>query len=170
MYMKTKSNLFILLILSLLLIPTILIAQQKSNAGNYSFKTECLGVELDGSVTVKAWGSGRNRIDAVAQAKKNAVYDVVFKGIIDGNRDCFPYPLVPEVNAEMKYEDYFNKFFSDKIGIYKEYVSMRDERLDATIFRKRLKNSGGVTYSIVIRVLRPQLKQRMIDDGILKSK
>lgn len=143
-------------------------SQQQKIAGNYQFKTECLGVELDGSVTLKAWGNGRNRFDAVAQAKKNAIYDVLFKGILDGSKECNAKPLVPEVNAFEKYEDYFNKFFSDKSGDYLKFVSMRDERLDATIFRKKLGNSGGVTYSCIVRVKRSELKQLLIKDGIIK--
>ena len=29
---------------------------QKKLAGNYTYKSECMGVELDGSQTIKAWG------------------------------------------------------------------------------------------------------------------
>jgi len=49
---------------------------QKKIAGNYTYKTECLGIEMDGTQTVKAWGNGRNRFDATEQAKKNALNDV----------------------------------------------------------------------------------------------
>ena len=51
---------------------------QRQIAGNYNYETECLGVELDGSQTLRAWGSGRNRSDAVEQAKKNGIRDVMF--------------------------------------------------------------------------------------------
>ena len=43
---------------------------QSSTAGYINYKAECLGTELDGSMTLKAWGSGRNNSDAVEQAKK----------------------------------------------------------------------------------------------------
>ena len=144
-------------------------AQQRENAGNYPTESECLGVELDGSVTLKAWGTGRNRFDAVAQAKKNAVRDVLFKGITKGSQECNPRPLIPEVNAETKYEDYFFKFFSDKIGTYKEFTSARDERLDNTIFRSRKGGDKTSTYSVVVRVLRSELRQKLIADGILSK-
>ena len=36
---------------------------------------ECLNVELDGSITVRVTGFGRNRLDAKEQARKNAVYN-----------------------------------------------------------------------------------------------
>jgi len=84
----------------LLLMLTSISFSQKKTAGYYNYKTECLGVELDGSQTLKAWGNGRNKADAVEQAKKNAVRDVIFKGIIEGKQDCNQKPLVFEINAQ----------------------------------------------------------------------
>lgn len=101
---------------------------QKKIAGNYIYKTECMGIELDGSVTLKAWGNGRNRADAVEQAKKNAVRDVIFTSILEGKQDCAKKPLITEVNAEEKYEDYFNKFFADG-GEFKNFITLKDERI-----------------------------------------
>lgn len=139
---------------------------QKSTSGYYNYKTECLGVELDGSQTLKAWGTGRNRPDAIEQAKKNAVRDVLFKGIMEGKQDCEKRPLVPEVNADKKYEDYFNKFFIDG-GEYKNYISLKDERLGIRIIGDRKATREGVTFSVVVRVKRSELKQKLITDGIL---
>lgn len=141
---------------------------QKQNAGNYSYKTECLGIELDGSQTVKAWGNGRNRFDAIEQAKKNAVNDVLFNGIYEGKQDCEKRPVVSEVNARQKYEAYFNKFFTDD-GDYKKYVSLRDERIGQKLLRDGVGARQSVTHGVVVRVLRAKLKQRMIEDKILKN-
>jgi hypothetical protein len=140
---------------------------QKETAGNYAYKTECLGVELDGSVTVKSWGNGRNSSDAVEQAKKNAVRDVLFNGINEGKPDCFNKPLVFEVNAQQKNEDYFNKFFSDG-GEYKNYISLRDERIFDKLSRDKKKARQSVTKGLVVRVLRSELKQKLIDDKLIK--
>jgi len=85
---------------------------QKKIAGNYTYKTECMGVELDGSQTVKAWGIGRNRTDASEQARKNAVRDVLFNGISSGRQECNIKPVLFEVNAQEAHEDFFNKFFA----------------------------------------------------------
>ena len=68
-------------------------------SANYDYKTECAGVEGDGSQTLIAWGNGRNRFDAIEQAKKNAVRDVIFKGITDGKDECNNRPVLGEVNA-----------------------------------------------------------------------
>ena len=144
------------------------LAQRNSNIGRYTLETECLGVEMDGSVTLRAWGTGRNRFDAVDQAKKNAVRDVLFKPTRNGSSDCNPHPLVPEVNAEMKYEDYFNRFFSDRRGSYKKFCSGKDERISNKIFRRGMGDSKMVTYSVIVRVLRSELKEQLREDGIIK--
>jgi hypothetical protein len=140
---------------------------QTKTAGNYQYKTECLGVEGDGTQTVKAWGKGRNRFDAFDQALKNAIFDVIFNGINNGSSECEMRPLVPEVNARQKYEVYFDKFFKDG-GEYKKYISMRDEQIEHIINRERKEGVGTVTHSAVVIVKRPQLKAKLIADGILK--
>lgn len=104
-----------LLLISFLLVLFILPScnSQKQIAGNYSYKAECLGVEMDGSQIDKAWGNGKNKWDAIEQAKKTAVRDVPFNGIYEGKQDCEKRPVIAEVNAQQKYETYFNKFFAD---------------------------------------------------------
>lgn len=160
--MKTKISLLIILL------STCLGFSQKNIAGNYGYKTECLGVELDGSETVKAWGNGRNRSDAVEQAKKNALRDVIFFGLLEGKQDCKQKPLILEVNALEKYEDYFNKFFADG-GEFKNYISLRDERIFDKVSRDRKKARESVTNGLILRVLRSELKQKLIADGIIKQ-
>ena len=96
-------------------------SSKKSVSSYHSFESECLGVELDGSETLRAWGRGKNRTDAIEQAKKNAVRDVLFKGVVAGSRECSVRPLITEVNAQERYASYFNDFFRDG-GEYLKYV------------------------------------------------
>lgn len=140
---------------------------QRNIGGYYTYETECMGVELDGSQTLKAWGNGRNRIDAIEQAKKNAIRDVLFKGITDGKPECNKKPVIFEVNAHEKYEDYFNVFFADG-GAYKEFISKKDgSDLHLQVFKDRKQSGDQETYGVVIRVLRAQLKARMKADNII---
>jgi hypothetical protein len=141
---------------------------QRKIAGNYSFKIECMGSELDGSVTVKAWGNGRNYSDALEQAKKNAVYDIMFKGITEGHSSCSRIPLVPAGNARITHESYFNNFFRDD-GEFKKFVTLQDERYSDKWHRDRQGARQSVTYGIVLRILRSDLKAKLINDGILKQ-
>lgn len=139
---------------------------QKKISGNYEYKTECLNIEMDGSQTVKAWGTGRNRWDAIEQARKNAVNDILFNGNLSGNSECNPKPVVLEVNAREKYEDYFNKFFADG-GKFKDFVTYKDERI-LQIGRDRKKARQQVTQGVVLRVERAELRKFLIDEGIIK--
>ena len=137
-------------------------------SANYDYKTECAGVEGDGSQTLIAWGNGRNRFDAIEQAKKNAVRDVIFKGITDGKNECNNRPVLGEVNARQKYEDYFNAFFTDE-GKYLNFISLKDERIDLKVIRDRKAGRKSISHSVVVRVDRPGLKAQFIKDKIFKN-
>ena len=130
-----------------------------------SFETECISVEQDGSQTLRVWGKGRNRTDAIEQAKKNAVYEILFNGVLKGNKGYNQRPLVTEVNARERYQDYFDIFFMDG-GEYLKYVSMADKRLGST---KKIKTDTQVRYCVTVRVLIPELRMRLKEDGILKT-
>jgi len=134
-----------------------------------------VNVELDGSQTLKAYGMGRNWIDAATQARKNALRDVIFKGISSGSRECQAKPILLEVNAEEKYRSYFNDFFLDRgpvrnVGHYTQFVSLRDERFVQRITRRPgSQNADQDVYSVIVRVYREQLRQQLINDGILRQ-
>ena len=123
----------------------------------------CMGVELDGSQTLRIQGYGRNRSDAKEQAMKNAVWAVIFDGIRDGVEGCNMKPLVTEVNAKECYENYFNIFFADN-GEYKKYVSLRDTKKRSG---GRSKDKLGYAYDLTIRVLRAELKARLKADNVI---
>ena len=141
---------------------------KKEVAGNYSYRTECLGSEMDGSVTVKAWGNGRNRSDAIEQARKNAVYDVIFKGITEGVGGCNFRPVVGEVNARQKYEGYFDTFFRDK-GPFQKFVTTQDEQSSARFRREHSESRHGSTYGVVLRIKRADIREKLINDGIINQ-
>lgn len=139
---------------------------KKSSLGTfYSFETECVGTEYDGSLTLRAWGEGNSKKDAVEQAKKRAVRDVIFKGITRGVSDYNMRPLVIESNAAEKYQDYFNRFFSDG-GEYLHYVNMKDEKSNS---KQMMENRLVYKYGITVRVLSSELKKKLQDDGIIKT-
>lgn len=127
---------------------------------------KCIGVELDGSQTLRVLGYGRNRADAKEQAMKNAVWAVIFDGIRDGVQGCNMRPLVTEVNARERYEDYFNIFFADG-GEYKKYVSLQDTKKRSA---NKSKDKVGYSYELTIRVLRSELKSRLKADNVIDKK
>ena len=134
-----------------------------STAAFHNYNTECLGISMDGTQTLRVWGTGRNRSDAIEQAKKKAVYDVVFVGIQAGRGECNSYPVIDEPNARKKYEDYFDLFFSNG-GAYKEYVSAKNQKISAL---HRFKGDGTETFGIIVIVNRSALRQRFANDNII---
>lgn len=128
-----------------------------------TFETTCMGVEHDGSQTLRAWGKGNNKADAIEQAKKNAVYDVLFKGI-SGNGECARRPLVGEVNARERYANYFNPFFSDG-GEYMKFVK---EEKSGEKSRIESKASSQTAYGIIVTVDREGLRQQLEKDGVIR--
>jgi hypothetical protein len=138
----------------------------KSVSANYAHEMECLGTELNGSVTLKAWGKGRNRADALEQARKNAVSAALFAGIRNGRPDCEARPIFNMPNIREVRSDYFDEFFRDG-GNYKSYVSREDESFGK---KERSKGRDGeVLYGFVLRVQRSDLKKQMVADGLLNQ-
>lgn len=135
-------------------------------SGNYAHEIECMGAELDGSVTLKAWGKGRNRVDALEQARKEALNTVLFVGIRNGKPDCETRPILNAPNIRENKADYFNNFFKDG-GDYKKFVSNKDESFGK---KERAKGRDGeVMYGFIIRIMRSELKKQMITDEILNN-
>ena len=141
------------LLLLLICAMSILNVNAQNNPVYARSSIKCMGVELDGSQTLRVQGYGRNRSDAKEQAMKNAVWAVIFDGIRDGAEGCNMRPLVTEVNL----------FFADN-GEYKKYVSLRDTKKRSG---GRSKDKLGYAYDLTIRVLRAELKARLKADNLI---
>lgn len=127
-------------------------------------KTVYMNTEGDGSITVRAHGHGTNRNDAIKQAAKNALHDVIFEGVaVPGNAELSK-PLVMAVNAEEKYAAFFNAFFADG-GEYKKFVTTEDRKSGSN---KKEKNEVNVKLGTTVRILRSELKLYLIDNGIVQ--
>ena len=96
---------------------------------------------------------------------KNALNDVIFKGIRSGNELCNTKPLIFEANAREKYEDFFNFFFSEN-GDYKKFVT--DDEGGRRLNRTKELSKREKKFGIVVMVYRPQLKEYLKSNGIIK--
>lgn len=147
-------------------VPMMKALAQVSLSPRVAFETQCLGVEEDGTQTVRVWGFGKKRKDAVEQAMKTAVRDILFKGIQSGMEGCNTRPMLTEVNARERHATYFNKFFADG-NRFRKYVSFKDEKGKKS--REHTDGSLGTRWSIVVRVKCPQLRQRLVKDKIISK-
>lgn len=124
-----------------------------------------MGMELDGSQTIQVVGVGKNRADAIEQAKKNAVWIVIFNGVHEG-KGSYTRPLLNQANAHEVHESFFNAFFKDG-GEYRDYVSMKDSKRSSI---KRVKTENGYECTVIVRVLRSELKDMLEKKFQLKLK
>ena len=155
----------ILFILSALLVVAAAGSCSKRTTMSYDYAPKVMNMERDGSVTMRVWAEGRNRADAIEQAHKDALYEILFKGFnVQGQRPALTRALMLEANAEVKYRYFFNQFFADR-GTYSRFVSREDTR-GGTNVRERSRTQ--VRYEVTVRVLRSELEQYLIKEGILE--
>lgn len=125
-------------------------------------ESTCIGAANDGSIRLKAWGYGRTNIDAIQNAKKNAVQEVLFKGIKAGAPGCPTRPIVDDISK--RESAYFREFFSYN-GPYLQYVNLSDkdvtDRLRISLFRLKV--------GMYVVVDHRALKKRMEEDKQTKS-
>lgn len=126
-------------------------------------ETVVTDTEHDGTVTLRVWGKGSTVADAIEQAKKNAVYDVIFNNI-RGAGSAKSLALVNEVNARERYANYFDPFFADG-GEYRKFV--KEEKANEAS-RLESKGSAIYNYGILATVNLSALRSQLIKDGVLK--
>ncbi len=149
-----------------ILFATVTMSYAKGTSSAYiTYDTECLGVSSDGSQVLIAWGAGKTRADAKVEAMKNALNDVIFKGIRSGDELCDTKPMVHGPNVKEKYEDFFYRFFSED-GDYKKFVS--DDEGGRRLNRTKELSRRQKKFGIVVTVFRPQLKEYLKQNGIIK--
>jgi hypothetical protein len=157
--MKNKLYKLIVVILTVFFVSPVLgqvFNKQKKTASYYDVETECLEDKLDGSFILNAWGKGSSKSEAIDQAKRNVLNDILFNGV---NKGCQMRPLIVEVNAASKYRSYVYAFFDKE---YKDFISI--EKSPKSLKKSRKQTS----YGIKIRVKVEAIRQKLIEDNILK--
>lgn len=138
---------------------------KKTSASFYAAESVVyLNTEGDGSLTVRATGMGRNRYDAIDQAGKNALREMMFKGINVPGNTVISKPLVLAVNAEERYADFFNAFFADG-GDYEKFVTTADKK---NFSNRKNRNNIQAKVTTTLRLLRPELAQYLRQAEIIK--
>lgn len=137
------------------------IANEYATSG---FNVECIGIDPSGWLMLRSWGNGINKDKAIEQAKRRAVETVVFSGITSNNDSYKRRPLVTEVNARERHEDYFDSFFADG-GAFNDYVKLEEKRTS----RIKSANSSMEAWGVVVIVNRSGLKQHLEAANIIKK-
>lgn len=157
-----KLNIQLLLILVFSLIGFNSCNSTRNNASFYSYDVKCLGSTLNGIQTVKAWGKGLDKAQALEQAKKNALDEILFKGIQQGTTDCNARPIIVEINGKTKYRNYFNRFYSQNYSNFAT-ANTKNNKIE------KIDTGQGFLIGAIITIRIAELKQRLFDDNILSQ-
>jgi hypothetical protein len=158
--MKNRINKLVIIVFAIFFVSPVsgqVFNKQKKTASYYDVETECLEDKLDGSFVLYAWGKGSNKSEAIDQAKRNVLNDILFNGV---NKGCKMRPLIIEVNGDTKYKSYVYGFFNKE---YKKYISI--EKSPKSLKKSRQQTS----YGIKIRVKVEAIRQKLIQDNIIKQ-
>ena len=142
---------------------------ENSVAGYYNYESTIVEVGVQGTSVIKAWGTGKTVEKAKEDAKRNAVYSVLFKGFPStANVNSTDLrPMITEANAEQKYNDYFTKFFADG-GKYLQYVQFTDKKGELGL-GDAVKKDGMFKIGVVVVVDKSGLRKEMESAGIVRK-
>ena len=121
--------------------------------------------DLDGSITLRVQGEGRDEEEAIDQAARIALYEVIFKGVEVPNNPRLSKPLVEDPQAEAQHEKFFNKFFK-KGGKYTQFVSAKEY---GTRHNYKKSRTTRMHVTSTVRVERSKLKNFLIRKEIINE-
>ena len=125
-----------------------------------------LSANYDGSYVLRVPVRARNAAVGFADAKRQAVHDVIFKGAQAASNGISDVkPLVFDKNAQEKHEDYFNALFKDN-GAWTKYCSLQDRRTNTSSFER---TNTQMVQTVTVTVDRAGLKRRLQADGIIPA-
>lgn len=131
-----------------------------------NFEVSTIKVGTDGTKFIKVWGFGKKVDDAIVQAKKNAVYACIFRGLPAASTVNATPPLCKDPNAYQVNQEYFDQFF-ETAGPYIGFVNMTTDGVPSG--QDRLKVKKGYKVAIYVQVMFDNLRKKLEADGIIKS-
>ncbi len=132
----------------------------------YSYEIECVSKNLDASLLVKTWGSGYDIENAVLNARRKVIDDIIFKGIRKGNLNCNQNPLVSNPNIKENFKSFFDEFYSKK-GKFGKYVSKPDNSWYRNLEKNKVKFNINKSYELIVTIDLLGLKEYLLQNKII---
>lgn len=142
------------------------IKKANEDTENARYEIEALEVGLQGTCLVKVWSYSKKPTVAAAQAAKNAVHGVIFKGIPAKDRIPGRKPLVANAAIESQYADFFKTFFADG-GPYMKYVTLTNN--GAVEGGDVMKVGKEYKVGINVSVNNSELRKALEEQGVVKK-
>ncbi|QZT38394.1 hypothetical protein K5X82_05735 [Halosquirtibacter xylanolyticus] len=126
----------------------------------WKYEVEAVATGVQGSYQLKVWTYAKRPEDAIAQAKKNAVHAVIFKGFPSKDRVAGQKPLVSNSSVVLDKAQFFDHFFEDTGG-FEKYVFLANNGSIAATDRIKLGRKSykiGMIVSVNVAGLREELE------------
>ncbi len=144
-------------------------AKKKANADTemFRYEIECAGISAPGTKLVRVWTYSKKPKIAVAQARKNAVHGIIFKGYTANSNGCTSQkPLARDPELEIKQADFFDSFF-DSDGRYQKFVVATDDERGGT--QEVVKVDREYKIGVIVLVQSDMLRKDLENAGVIKS-
>ncbi len=170
--MTVKMKIFVCLGILFLFIPETFARKNKQDKDTFQWRYEIeptVGQGKQGSCIIKVWTYAKKIDKAVAQAQKNAVHGIIFKGYAastDGTRLPGQKPLVTDYETELENVAYFDEFFKDG-GRYMRFVSLVNNGIPNS--DDLIKVGKEYKVGIVVVVLKDALRKELENAGIVRA-
>lgn len=136
------------------------------NIGSNNLQVHCLGNNSDGTLSIRSWGTARELKDAIEDAKKKALKEVIFSGVKNGSQDCGMIPILLSVNSKLDNESFFAAFFGDP-NVYGQFVTVTQDNINnARKYSGSTRSAQGIVHSIDVSVDKLALKKYLQSKGI----
>ena len=136
----------------------------KRSQAFYDQPSRVLSADFNGTYVVRTQVRSKDAITAFYDAQRKVVKEIIFDGIQAANNSVSDLkPLCLDMNAQEKYEDYWNAFFSDG-GPWKQFTNYSKRRVVTTRYERdgrQMIETGTVTVD------RAGIKKKLQEDGII---
>ena len=79
---------------------------------NRNCQIECVSIEADSYITIKIWDTKKGAKYKAEQARKDAVYAILFSGIANGNGCSTQPPIITKSDDQIKFRKIERNFFA----------------------------------------------------------
>lgn len=136
--------------------------------GNYSYTTSAID-KRENKILVTAWGKGNSEEEALIEAKRNAINDILYKGIQSGNPSIRLSPVFMNKDAITQNQEFNASFFSNN-GAFLNYVDYYDASISQSRSKKKRKADRVLNMAFDFQLLidRDKLIIDLKNQGILK--
>ena len=153
---------FVLLLLMLAVVPTM-VSAKKVNKETMQWRYEIQDLNItgkQGTCVFKIWTYAKKQKDAIAQAGKNAVHAVIFKGY------GYQPALVSGAEVYDANQAFFDEFFKDG-GQYQLYVQCTNNGAIAPQDNIKLDKEFKIGIKVIVR--KDALREALEKSGVIKA-